>query len=83
MPISGNSSLDTSYTDVISDFDALASDLETAASEEEAVPAGTSNDEYQLASEILASKEFKRIQDKVNQMRVESSANDAPKYFDT
>jgi len=82
MPISGNDSLDTSYTNVIADFDALASDLEAAASEEEAVPAGAANDEYQLATKVLSSKAFKRIQDKVNQMRVESSAPSDPQYYD-
>jgi len=83
MPISGNASLDTAYTDTISDFDALASDLETAASEEEAVPAGGANEEYQIASQILSSREFKRLQDWVNQMRKESSATDTPQYYDT
>jgi hypothetical protein len=83
MPISGNSDLDTAYVNAIQDFDTFASELEEAATEEGAVPAGGANDEYDMASKILSSTEFKRVQDKVNQMRAESSADSAPKYYST
>jgi hypothetical protein len=82
MAISGNASLDTGYTDVISDFDALGADLDAAANEEDAVAAGGQNDEYNLASQILASDEWKEIQNLVNEMRLESSAADTPQFYE-
>ena len=81
MPIEGNDPLDTAYTDVIAAFDTLAQELEDAAVEEEAVPAGGDNSEYQHASDILGGNLFKCIQSKVNQMRKESSAASTPKYY--
>jgi hypothetical protein len=74
MPITNNSSLDTAYANAVSAFDTLKSELETAATEEEAVTTGGENSEYQLGSHILASKEWRRVADKVEQMRTESSA---------
>jgi len=82
MAISGNASLDTGYTDVISDFDALGADLDAAANEEDAVGPGGSNDEYNIASQILASDEWKKIQNLVNEMRLESSAADTPQFYE-
>ena len=83
MPISGNDPLDTAYVNAIEDFDAFAAELEDAASEEADVPAGGANDEYDMATKVLASTEFSRVQDLVNQMRKESSADSAPKYYST
>jgi hypothetical protein len=74
MPVTSGSDLDTAYQNAVSAFDTLQTELEDAATEEEAVPAGGTDNEYQFASQALASTEWRRISDWLEQMRSESSA---------
>jgi hypothetical protein len=73
MPIT-DTDLDTAYANAVSAFDTLQTELEDAATQEESIPAGGTDDEYTIASRILELSEYKQIKRLLNQMRAESSA---------